>query len=45
MDDYGDLAVNDNVVFEANTAGLYGGAVSLPFDCISHPAVLGYFER
>ena len=45
VDDYGDLAVNDNVAFKANTADLYGGAVSLPFDCTSHPSGLGYFAR
>ena len=30
----GELTVHDNVVFEANTAELYGGAVSLPFDAV-----------
>jgi predicted outer membrane repeat protein len=29
---YGELAVHNNVTFEANTAGSRGGAVSLPFD-------------
>ena len=33
----GDLAVHDKVVFEANTAGQYGGAVSLPFNANSPP--------
>ena len=45
VDDYGDLAVNNNVVFKENTANSYGGAVSLPFNCTSHPSGLGYFER
>jgi len=30
----GVLEVHDNVVFEANTAGSDGGAVSLPFDIV-----------
>ena len=34
----GELAVHDNVVFEANTAGVDGGAVSLPLDTIAHPS-------
>ena len=32
MQDGGTLMVHGNVVFEANTAENYGGAVSLPFD-------------
>ena len=31
MHTYGELAVHNNVTFEANTAGSRGGAVSLPF--------------
>ena len=31
----GELEVHDNVVFEANTAGSEGGAVSLPFFSVS----------
>ena len=31
----GVLEVHDNVVFEANTAGSDGGAVSLPFDAVT----------
>jgi len=27
---YGELAVHTNVTFEANTAGVHGGSVSLP---------------
>ena len=30
----GVLKVHGNVVFEANTAGVDGGAVSLPFDTV-----------
>ena len=30
----GVLAVHDNVTFEANTAGRYGGAVILPFNLL-----------
>ena len=40
---YGDLAVHNNVAFEANTAGVYGGAVSLPFDRSSHLSLLLFF--
>ena len=29
---YAELAVHNNVTFEANAAGSRGGAVSLPFD-------------
>ena len=36
----GVLWVHDNVVFEANTAGSDGGAVSLPFDIGSHLPVV-----
>jgi hypothetical protein len=37
----GDLTVHASVVLEANTAGSYGGAESLPFDISSHaPAVV-----
>ena len=37
----GVLEVHGNVVFEANTAAVSGGAVSLPFDISSHaPAVV-----
>ena len=32
----GVLEVHDNVVLQANTAGLDGGAVILPFDLGSH---------
>ena len=32
----GELEVHDNVVFEANTAGSNGGAVSIPFEIGSH---------
>ena len=32
----GVLEVHDNVVLQANTAGWYGGAVSLPFEIGSH---------
>ena len=31
----GVLEVHANVVFEANTAGIYGGAVCLPFDTVA----------
>ena len=32
----GVLEVHDNVVFEANTAVWWGGAVNLPFEMYSH---------
>jgi hypothetical protein len=41
MDDGGVLEVYDNVVFEANTAGSLGGAVSRPSKIDSHlPGVM-----
>jgi len=38
----GELTVQDNVVFEANTAGVYGGAVSFQFDTL-HSLLLWCF--
>ena len=40
---YGELAVHDNVVFEANTAGQYGGAVSLLSNSSSLPSGVVHF--
>jgi predicted outer membrane repeat protein len=40
----GELAVHDNVVFEANTA-LFGGAVSCSLNSIGHPSVDVCFDR
>ena len=34
----GELAVHNNVTFEANAAEDDGGAVSLPFNSIAHPS-------
>ena len=41
----GDLAVHDKVVFEANTAGQYGGAVSPPFNAKSPPYDVLFFVQ
>ena len=40
----GELAVHDNVVFEANTAGEDGGAVSRPLEIAFHPSVVVCFS-
>ena len=44
MSDGGELAVHDNVVFEANAA-VWGGAVSLRFNSIAHPSGDVCFDR
>jgi len=36
---HGELEVHDNVVFEANFASFWGGAVSLPLEIGCHVAV------
>ena len=41
----GVLTVHDNVVFEANAAVAYGGAVSLPFVSGAHPAVVVFCDH
>ncbi len=38
----GVLDVHDNVVFEANTAELYGGAVSLPLEIDFHLMIVTF---
>ena len=43
MYQYGDLEVHDNVVFEANTAVDYGGAVSLQINSSFRPSGVGCF--
>ena len=40
MWDFGVLEMHDHVVFEANSAGTDGGAVSLPFNIGSHLPVV-----
>ena len=45
MNTDGELEVHDNVVFEANTAGVYGGAVSLSFHCGFNPSGVVFSDR
>ena len=41
----GVLEVYANVVLQANAAGQYGGAVSLPFELVSHLPVEVFCDR
>jgi len=45
MMDGGELAVYNNVTFEANAAGEHGGAVSLRFGSIADPSGVAWFNR
>ena len=42
IEQVGKLEVHDNVVFEANTADVWGGAVSLPFTALVLTLLLMY---